>query len=167
MTEALLCSTCFHDQGLRLDAERIGVADNSACPNCGSTTGNKLNAELVAKLAYRFFVCGTLHRCDYGAAPIVQFNKCQSTNISTSPWFEQDIRLIEKTIGVGFFYYGPRLWTVGEVEPLKALQEATSRASVIERILSEYPTTILRIAESFYRIRKDPKRPENFAEYDS
>jgi len=56
---------------------------------------------------------------------------------------------------------------VGEVEPLKAVQEPTSRASVIDRILTEYPTTLLRVAESFYRIRKDPKKPEDFGEYDS
>jgi hypothetical protein len=130
-------------------------------------TGSKLNADLIGALAHRFFVWGTLHRCNYGAAPLVQFNQHQSTSISTSPWFEQDIRLIERTIGIGFFYYGPRLWMIGEVEPLKALQEPTSRASVIDRILAEYPTTLLRVAEFFYRIRKDPKKPEDFGEYDS
>jgi len=167
MTDVVLCSDCFHDQGLRLDAERIGVVESSACSNCGSTTGSKLNANLIRALAHRFFVWGTLHRCDYGAASVVQFNQHQSTSISTSPWFEQDIRLIERTIGVGFFYYEPRLWMIGEVKPLKALQEPTSRALVIERILAEYPTTLLHVAESFYRIRKAPKKPEDFGEYDS
>lgn len=56
---------------------------------------------------------------------------------------------------------------IGEVEPLKALQEPTSRESVIDRILNAYPTTLLRVAESFYRIRKDPMKPEAFGEYDS
>ena len=167
MTDVALCSECFHDQGLRLDAGRIGVLDNSVCPNCASTTGSKLSADLVGAVAHRFFVWGTLQRCDYGAAPLVQFNQHQSTSVSTSPWFEEDIRLIEKTIGVGFFYYGPRLWMVGEVEPLKALQDPSSRASIINRILTEYPTTCLRVAQSFYRIRTDPKRPEDFGEYDS
>lgn len=167
MIDTALCSNCFHDQGLRLDAEHIGIADSSTCSNCGSTTGSKLSADLVGTLAHRFFVWGTLQRCDYGAAPLVQFNQHQSTCISTSPWFDEDIRLIEKTIGVGFFYYGPRLWMVGEVEPLKALQEPSSRALIIKRILTEYPTTLLRVAQSFYRIRKYPKMPENFGEYDS
>ena len=167
MTDVALCSGCFHDQGLRLDAELIGVVDSSACPNCGSETGRKLNAELISALAHRFFVWGTLQRCDYGAAPLVQFNQHQSTSISTSPWFEQDIRLIERTIGVGFFYYGPRLWMVGEVEPLKALREPSLRLSIISRILAEYPTTLLCEAEAFYRIRRDPKKPDDFGEYDS
>ena len=167
MTDVALCSDCFRDQGLRLDAERIGVENGSTCPNCGSTSGRKLSAHLVGELAHRFFVWGTLQRCDYGAAPLVQFNQHQPTSISTSPWFQEDIRLLENTIGVGFFYYGPRLWMVGEVEPLKALQEPSSRASIINRILIEYPTTFLRGAQSFYRIRIDPKNPQDFGGYDS
>jgi hypothetical protein len=167
LTDIALCSDCFQDQGLHLDAERIGIADDSACPSCGSSTGRKLNPKLIAVLAQRFFVWGTLNRCDYGGAPVIQFNEHQSTCISTSPWFEADLRLIEKTIGVGFFYYGPQLWRVGEVEPLKALQDPRTRASVIKRMITEYPAIVLPEAQVFYRIRKDPAKPDDFGEYDS
>ena len=167
MTDIVICSECFFDQGLRLDATRIGKVESSVCPNCGSVTGRKLSADLIAALAHRFFVWGTLNRCEYGAAPIVQFNLHQSTSINVPPWLKQDIRLIERSIGVGFFYYGPRLWMIGEVEPLKELKEPSSRGIVIDRILAEYPTIILAVQESFYRIRKAPKNPEDFAEYDS
>ena len=118
MTDFALCSNCFQDQGLRLDAARLGLVDNSVCPNCGAKTGRKLSRDLIGNLAHKFFVWGTIQRQNYGAAPVVQFNEHQSTSIDTSPWFEPDLRLIEKAIGVGFFYYGPRLWMVGEVEPL-------------------------------------------------
>jgi hypothetical protein len=167
MTDFPLCSNCFQDQGLRLDASRIGIEEGSACPNCGATDGRKLSRESIAHLAHRFFVWGTLHRSDYGAAPVVQFNEHQSTNINTSPWFEPDLRLIEKAIGVGFFYYGPRLWMLGEVEPLKALRHRAKRAHIIRRIISEYPTTRLTPEQIFFRIRKDPKKPGEFGEYDS
>lgn len=167
MTDITLCSECFNDQGLRLDAAQIGIKDSSCCPNCGSTTGRKLNVDLIAALTHRFFVWGTLHRCEYGAAPVVQFNQHHSTSIRTSSWFDKDLRLIERAIGVGFFYYGPRQWMVGEVEPLKALRAPATRASVIDRILTEYPTTVLGVEQHFYRIRKDPKKPEDFDEYDS
>ena len=167
MTDIRLCSDCFYDQGLRLTAIKIGVEDNSPCPTCGSQTGKKLNIDLIAQLAHRFFVWGTIHRSKYGAAPRVQFNAKQSTSISTSPWFEDDIRKIEKAIGVGFFYYGPHLWMIGDVEPLKALQDLATRSSVINRIIEEYPTMTLVKGEAFFRLRKEPKKPNQFDEYDS
>jgi hypothetical protein len=167
MADLILCSNCFQDQGLALDATRIGIAEDSACLNCGSKTGRKLSRELIAHLADRFFVRGTIYRHEYGAAPLVVFNEHQSTSIDTSPWFEPDLRLIEKAIGVGFFYYGPRLWMVGEVEPLKALQDSATRASVIGRIMAEYPAITLTTEQVFYRIRKNPEKPAKFGEYDS
>jgi hypothetical protein len=136
VTDVVVCSDCFNDRGLKLDAERFGVIDASTCPNCGSITGRKLNADILGDLTHRFFVWGTLQRCDYGAAPRVQFNQHQSTSINAAPWVEADLRLIERTLSVGFFHYGPRLWMVGEVEPLKALQRPKSRGSIISRILS-------------------------------
>jgi hypothetical protein len=77
------------------------------------------------------------------------------------------MQLISKTIGVGFFYYGPRLWMVGEVEPLKMLDDPKQRSSIITRILNEYPDRMLSKDDAFYRIRKEPKDPAAFAEYDS
>ena len=165
--DIVLCSNCFSDQGLRIDAERIGEARDSDCPNCGARSGRKLTGDRVGELAQGFFVWGTLHKCDYGAAPIVQFNEHQKTSISISRWFEKDIELIGNTLGVGFFYYGPRLWMVGEVEPLRALQEEQSREAIIHRIVQEYPSVLLDENCVFYRIRKAPKAPEDAGEYDT
>src|ERR1700730_3824506 len=165
--EYLLCSNCFQNQGLRLDAQKIGTDDHSACTNCGSQTGRKLNDGSIATLAHRFFVLGTFHRCDYGAAPIVQFNEQQTTDINMSPWFEADLHLIERAIGVGFFYYGPRLWMVGEIEPLKALENPETRKEILSRILREYPETTFNTGNVFYRLRIAPTKPEETTEYDS
>jgi hypothetical protein len=140
---------------------------DSPCPNCGSTFGKKLTAKLAAKLAHRFFVWGTQHRCEFGASPTVQFNQRQCTSIKVVDWLKEDVRLFENILGVGFFYYGPRLWMIGEVEPLNALRTPETRLPIIERILTEYPTRTLQVHEVFYRIRKSPKNPEGFSEYDS
>src|SRR5438094_4051774 len=101
MTDYALCSNCFHDQGLRLDAECIGIEDSSACPKCGAITGRKLTSKTAAHLAHRFFVWGTIQRLDYGAAPMVQFNEHQSTSIDSSPWFAPDLHLFEDVLGIG------------------------------------------------------------------
>jgi hypothetical protein len=84
-----------------------------------------------------------------------------------APWLDPDLRLIEGTLQVGFFYYVPRLWMIGEVGPLKALQKVESREEVISRILNEYPTRILSSDESFYRLRKAPPSPDDFDQYDA
>ena len=163
----LACSRCFTDHGLHLDAEQIGVEATSPCPNCGSVAGHKLTEAALNSLAYRFFVWGSLLRCDYGAAPLIQFNEQRNTSIKVSPWLTTDIKLLERLLRVGFFGYGPRLWMVGEVEPLKALQEVESRTSIVERIIREYPSKIVGPDLSFYRIRKMPETPSKSLEYDS
>jgi hypothetical protein len=104
------CSACFTDRGLRLDAEQIGIEDTAPCPNCGSTGGCKLPLAGLGILAHRFFVWGSLLRFKYGAAPLIQFNEHQQTNIDVSPWLKKDVELFERILGVGFFHYGPRLW---------------------------------------------------------
>jgi hypothetical protein len=168
MDDFVLCSECFRDQGLKLDAQKFGVDDRTPCVNCHLTTGRKLTKQAIVHLSHRFFVWGTLVRCEYGAAPRVQFNDKHETDISTSPWFADDLRLIETKAGVGFFYYGPRLWMVGEVEPLKALQKkGKRRRTVVDRIMTEYPSVNLSTDQIFYRIRKSPKNPTEFSEYDS
>lgn len=163
----ILCSNCFSDQGLKLDAERIGEPDDSKCLNCGQVSGQKLTKKRAAVLARRFFVWGTLHKLNYGAAPIVQFNEYQTTSISTATWFEKDIELVSNILGIGFFYYAPRLWMLGEVEPLTALQEEHSRAAIIQRIVEEYPAVEIDESRLFYRVRKLPNIPADAGEYDS
>jgi len=169
MSEEILCSNCFKDQGLRLTAFNIGIDKNGLCPQCKTENGRKLNKELVKKLAYRFFVRGTVHRTYFGGAPMIQFNEQQYKNssIDVPKWMEDDIKLIEDTIKVGFFNYGPRLWMIGEVEPLKKLESKTERQEIINRILKEYPARIFSKKEIIYRLRRNPIYPSNFDEYDS
>jgi hypothetical protein len=163
----LLCSDCFHDEGLRLSSMRIGQTDMSSCPNCGSRLGIKLNRRRLASLAQEFFVWGTIRRARYGASPTVQINEHRTTSINVSRWLDRDLLLIEGALQVGFFYYAPRLWMIGEVEPLKAMQKVDSREEVISRIFREYPTRILGSDETFYRLRKAPLNPDDFGEYDA
>lgn len=167
MSASVLCSECFRDQGLRLDAERHGNDDSSICSNCRSAVGRKLDARMVEVLAYRFFVRGTIRRFEYGGAPLVQFNKQQATSITPPRWLESDISLFEKVLGVGFFHYGPRFWMFGEIEPLKSLRHTESRPAVIRRILDEYPGLTLPPSKPFYRIRKHPEPPDSIEQYDS
>jgi len=106
-------------------------------------------------------------RAKYGAAPLIQFNEHQKTSIDIKPWLTADVELIERLLGVGFFYYGPRFWMFGEIEPLKALQKSTTRQSIVDRIIQEYPSRPLSPGDLFYRLRVNPVTPENASQYDS
>ena len=165
--DPLACSLCFTDRGLRLDAERLGIESKSPCPNCGASGGPKLDLPRLEHLAHSFFVRGTLQRFDYGAAPAVVFNRSQTTSIGVASWLESDVRLLERKLGVGFFHYGPRFWMFGEVEPLKALLDPTSRTATIGRIFNEYPRFTLTPEHVFYRLRLNPQHPHLPEEYDS
>lgn len=165
----MLCSNCFTDEGLKIDAFQIGVENKQKCKNCGTINGRKLDKSHIQNLAYRFFVRGTFNRTEYGGAPIVQFNERQygQNQIQFSAWLQKDVKLIEEAINIGFFFYGPRLWMVGEVKPLKSLLEPSRRKEIIKTILSGYPKRQLSTRDSFYRLRKNPKSPEKPSEYDS
>ncbi len=166
-SQIIACSLCFTDRGLKLDAEQLGIMDATACPHCKDSNGHKLTIANLEDLAHRFFVWGSLSKCEYGAAPLIQFNQHQNTSINVSPWLKKDLELFERILGVGFFHYGPRLWMVGEVEPLKSLQSKRERLPILDRIVSEYPEKIIGPNESFYRVRKNPQKPSVPLEYDS
>lgn len=120
-------------------------------------------------MAWRFFVSGTTIRAEYGGAPIIQFNEQHygESDISPSPWLINDKKLIEEAAKIGFFLYGPRLWMVGEIEPLKALQDPEQRSQIIDRVLQEYPERMLTVDSHFYRMRLCPEVPHEPGEYDS
>lgn len=165
----LLCSDCFVDEGLRIDAYKHGLEKKGDCPNCKSPNGRKLTKHHIEALAWRFFVSGTTVRGAFGAAPVIQFNESHygKSDISPSPWLKGDVKLIEDAAKIGFFHYGPRLWMFGEIEPLKDLEDPAKRSQVIARVLREYPERTLAKDSAFYRLRVSPRQPAEPSEYDS
>ena len=163
----IACSSCFIDEGLRLDAEHLGEDTPLPCPRCQANDGRKLGADRLATLAQHFFVWGSVHRFDYGAAPRIQFNDRRKTDMDMPGALRSDAAVFENALGIGFFLYGPRFWMFGEVEPLKALQCDEKRSEVIDRILGEYRSRTLSVRDKFYRIRKNPDEPSQGEQYDS
>ncbi len=163
----MACSACFSDSGLRADAERNGERSDSPCPRCGEASGSKLDRGEMETLAHKYFVWGSMQRSDFGMAPSIQFNTHQATSVDFPVWLVRDVKLFEEILGVGFFHYGPNLWMIGEVEPLKALQNATTRTGTIERVLTEYPTVTITSGQTFFRVRVNPSAPRDPSQYDS
>lgn len=167
--EFIICSNCFKDEGLKIDTIQIGVESDDICKKCKTKDGIKLTKDLVRTLCYRFFVRGTIEKFEYGGFPLIQMNEqhFNQTDIDVSPWLINDIKIIEQAGEIGLFYYGPRFWMFGEIEPLKSLQAELEREKVIESILNTYSVKYLNPHQHFYRLRKDPAVPHNFSEYDT
>lgn len=161
----LICAECFQDRGLRHMARWI-ESDQIACPNCGTVSRCGLNREQLLWLSNRFFEKGSTIATDYGGAPTIVFNDMRTGSLTPNPPLAADVELLQHTLGIGFFHYGPRLWMLGHITPLEALQDEMSRSGVIARILESYPKTTL-AEEEFYRVRKAPKVPSNPGEYDA
>jgi len=165
----ILCSNCFSDEGLKLTAYKLGIQNKSICPNCKSKQGKKLTEESTESLSYEFFVKGSMQRFKYGGCPRIQMNEQHhnQSNLEVSEVLLNDIKTIEGKIKLGFFYYGPRFWMFGEIEPLKKLQNARSRKKIFEDVLQKYPTFYIDESMPFYRLRVNPVHPQLVSEYDS
>jgi hypothetical protein len=165
----LLCSECFINEGLKRNAFSIGNIIKKKCIQCNSKKGAKLNKADIRKLCYSFFVRGTIEKEKYGGSPIIQFNEyfLGKSEVNFSKDLAQDAKLIEKYGELGMFYYGPRLWMLGKIRPLKQLQIKKNRDKVIDEIIAKYPKHLLYSEHYFYRLRINPKTPDSFSEYDS
>jgi len=162
----LLCAGCFSDDGLRLMAEACAETKGT-CPNCKSEYTLLLDRMQLISLSYDFFVKGSIFMAEFGGAPAIQFNDLQKGSLNPDLKLASDVKLLEKILEIGFFHYGPRMWMLGDIEPLEALRNKALRASVIERVIKEYPTVTFLPSERFYRVRKAPLEPSHAREYDA
>ncbi|MCW5589096.1 MAG: RES family NAD+ phosphorylase [Legionellales bacterium] len=164
----LLCSLCFNDHGLKIEAGKIGIQNKLECSHCKKKEGVKLTLNQIKKLAYLFYVRGSV---GYSATdtPIIQMNNLQkfSCELGIDKNQEEDARLIEEKIKMKFFPYAPTLWMVGENDKLNKLKEAKSRIKIFDEIFDKYQTHELLKEDLFYRIRKNPNVPNKSNEYDT
>ncbi|ATP56250.1 hypothetical protein CPT03_07090 [Pedobacter ginsengisoli] len=167
--QVLACSECFRDQGLKLAAQRCGHPLNVNCPRCGSDSGVTLYKSDLEELSHSFFVNGSRIRTDCGGSVAIKYNEHHNGigDIDFPEPLAEDAKIIAELLQIGFFLYPPRLWMVGEIEPLKSLQVLEERDSIIQRIIQEFPVTVLTKDTCFYRLRANPANQMNALEYDS
>jgi len=141
-------------------------SEEATCPNCGVLSKNLLTREQLLWLSDMFFEKGSAIATDYGGAPAIVFNDLQTGSLTPDAHLAADVELLQRTLSVGFFHYGPRLWMIGYITPLEELQDEKLRACAIARIIKAYPKVTL-TNEEFYRVRKAPKTPTDPREYDA
>lgn len=163
----IACSSCFNDYGFKLEVIRHGTDSEEICPVCKNYGGAKITRDDLLYVCHSFFVDGSTFKTPYGAAPLIQFNEHQKNSILLTPELNDDIERLSDILGIGFFDYGPRLWMLGEIEPLKQLQNIKTRKRILEKIVDTYPEQQLTPKDIFFRIRKSPQTPSLKDEYDS
>lgn len=163
----VLCSDCFLNSGLRLEAENIGIRAASKCPGCGSTQGRKLGQKQLEKLTIRFFVQATTPHGIGGYASVLQYNsELMGDKVDFDEKTSHDWDLIRKQIGGGLFFYGPPLWRIGITEHYdepNVISDDTIAEIVKSLTIKTYP-----VGTRTFRIRKNinPEETLEPSQYD-
>lgn len=161
------CSECFNDEGLKLTCEKFGIINNEICPNCNKNNGHKITRELLSEISWEYFVNGSYYQSEFGGSSLLRFNEYQKTNVDFGKYLKDDIQLIENILGIGFFYYAPRLFKLGLIEQLEKLQNSDFEEEILEEIIEKFPTIILNENNHFYRLRKNVSDPNDENQFDS
>ena len=75
----IACSDCFKDAAFKYMISSYGVHDTTIqCPHCGKCSGSKVDLNSLLNVMHLFFVNGTVHRTEYGGAPVLQMNDCRA-----------------------------------------------------------------------------------------
>lgn len=171
LASSIVCSSCFNDIGLVIEAKKIGKRNRYKCPHCGNRDGAKLSKELLSSLEHEFFWKGSFTKTYFGGFSELVSNphRFGEREVRFPRWLEKDAHLIEDKLQVGLFLYGPPLWRVGGIEPLERLQRSKTRVAEIESVLSKFPERTLREGQYFYRVRKNLAKEDeaNPSQYDA
>ncbi|WP_282116989.1 RES family NAD+ phosphorylase [Cellulophaga baltica] len=162
-----ICSKCFNSEGLKLMSLNYGKNIKLKCKNCGELEGLLISKTSLEELAHKYFIEGTYYNTEYGGSPLIQYNEYQKTDVDFGKYLNGDIKIFEDSLKIGFFYYAPRLFMLGEIEPLKKLENTEESISVLNEIIEKFPTVILTTKDYFYRLRTNPEFPHLESEYDS
>lgn len=181
---AKLCSKCFKNEGIKIEAYRLGTRENTACPNCGSKDGNKLSRPKIYALFKKFFVHGTASQNIGGYAPVLQLSNDPSAEyVRFSSNIADDYELLKKYCGQVLYHYSAPLWHFGMTEHYNAIEDGGShRDWAIEEIIEQAQIVKLPVGSKIYRARInmpphsisaeqfDPppfKRPESYDRFDN
>ena len=165
----IACSDCFKDAAFKYMISSYGVHDTTIqCPHCGKCSGSKVDLNSLLNVMHLFFVNGTVHRTEYGGAPVLQMNDCRAYEDieSISADLNDDCRLLYQMTGWCVFLYGPRLCMVGFNDVLDDLRSDRIQYA-IDAILSSYPVVTMDRSQYYYRLRLDPNKPYDISEYDT
>jgi len=162
--KATMCSECFEDAGLEIEARRFGKAKGVACAECGSKTGYSLDKSALEDLANQFFSYSTAsHSYQMNVAVLGIGGGDHDTveKMRSETW--RDWFKIKSVIGGSLFYRSPRLFYLGNTNHFGeygSLQKNLVRKEIVPRLRE----VKLALSTEMYRIRLNLREPASFDE---
>ncbi|MDP3077101.1 RES family NAD+ phosphorylase [Bradyrhizobium sp.] len=162
-----LCSDCFNDVGLRLEAKRIGTQQASACPNCKSTDGYALDSDGLHELQVQFFSRATApkqYRQDVAALGVVEDDLEEwDIGLVLRPETQADWTLIRKSIGGRLWYRSPKLFYFGITNHF-GINQSLQKEVVRDQIVSRLRLAEIDSSTTVYRVRLNLNEQNKFDE---
>ncbi len=168
----LLCSSCFRDNGLRLEASLVGKQGCGTCPHCKASDGYALDSDALHELQQQFFSRATApnqYRDDIAVLGVVEDDSDEwDIGLVLRPETRADWALIQDAIGGRLWYRSPRLFYLGITNHF-GMQQSLPKAVVRDQIVSKLSLTKIDPSTTIYRIRLnlDDKRKFDEAQFDA
>jgi hypothetical protein len=155
--EFLLCSNCFQDVGLKLEAQRIGQRrENKSCPNCETGDGYALDNKALHELQRQFFSRATApnqFRNDIAVLGLVEDDPPYADfGLKLRPEAQADWSLIQSKISGRLFYRSPRLFYLGITNHF-GLYQSLPKDVVCNDIVPKLRFSAIDPNAVFYRVR--------------
>jgi RES domain len=178
----VFCSNCFRNEGLRIEAEKLGQRQESPCPACSSTSGKKIDEGLLWELCRRFF--------DYGSRSLYQPPAYRIIPPSLGPQFKgyevkfdtslsDDAARIKQSADIGLRYNAPNIrrmgitsvyheiWTILDSDTLTDNAKAEKLADTFARVRDCCGSLTLVSGQKMYRIRINPDGVSQPTDFDT
>src|SRR5437870_6249302 len=173
----MLCSDCFKNEGLRLEALKLSNKQSEKCPRCGSEKGVLLNEDQCGELLERFFVYGTTSIGTFGVSPY-KLSVGNLDDIKFDVTLNDDFETLIGVHGLGLRLRAPKTWLVGDTKHWHAFEEMIgyrrtngklpeNAAEIVDEILQRCRRFILTKETRLYRIRRNPIASVDSRSYDS
>jgi hypothetical protein len=153
----VICSDCFHNEGLRLEAEKVGEKSAEVCPHCKSSSGRKIKqGESARLLMQNFFMHGSVPQDIGGWAPVYWWtDDIKRDDTAFDRTLLDDYFLIKSELGVCVFHYAPALWRLGLTTQYDELEKADPSAT-LKYIVQSGTEKLIAPGSRIYRVRLNP-----------
>lgn len=153
----MICSNCFHNEGLRLEAEKVGEESEEVCPHCKIQLWSKDQAGRMCAIAdAKLFHAWLGASGHWGWAPVYWWiDDVRRDDTAFDQTLLDDYSLIKSDLGICVFHYGPALWRLGLTTQYDELQGADP-SPTLKYIVESGTERLIAPGSKIYRVRLNP-----------